>query len=105
MSFKERPELVLIEFKKRTLPISRKKCVPVQVPPIAVITDPDILHQTFIPRIFLCRHCQRLKAIRSGNHAAVAVSLLYKMIKTFNTALLIAVQLLIPLYGSKISRR
>src|SRR3712207_1750623 len=81
-----------------------------QVSPVAMVAYAYVFHDGFRERCTLLGrrlhgYTQRLYAVRGGYEAAVAVSLLNKMVETFHHTRLCAVQFLVPLYGSEVSRR
>ena len=74
-----------------------------QVAPIAMVADADIARLGNVVDIFLHGHGERLRSLRGGDDAAVAVGLLNEMVVLLNDAQRVAVKLLVPLHRTEIS--
>ena len=77
LAFIKRPEIIGIVFKERTLVISGLQGLPMQVSPIAVITDSKVANKRLFPTMMLYRYCELHNA--AGRHYAgtVAIGLLH----------------------------
>ena len=73
MLLKEGTDIILIVLKKGRLTIGALKGILMQVPPIAMITDTEILDTLII--MMFHRDGQGLHALRGGNEATITVSL------------------------------
>lgn len=100
----ERMQVVGIELEERTLSIRRQQCVPVEMLPVAMVADAYIAHLAFVALVFLYGHGESLRARRSGYDAAVAIGLLQEVVVLLNEAGIEAVEFLIPLHRTEISR-
>lgn len=103
---KERADVIYVVIKERTVAIGAHQGIPVQVAPIAVVTDTYIRDESgaIIPFILGVFHgdAQGLQAVGGGYHATVAVGLLDEALTPFYIYIRIPVQLLIPLNRSEI---
>jgi hypothetical protein len=81
---KERSEIVLIVFKERTVVITRNKSLPMEMAPVTVIADTNILHQALSVSRFLHRYSKGESSVWRVNHASVAVSLFQVMLILLN---------------------
>ena len=114
MVFKERADIVFLKLEEGTFAVSTQQGVPVLLPPFAVIADADILYGRLAQGKPLPvppqkgggfhGNSQRLQSLRSCNDAAVAIGLFQEMFMLFHQDTVKAVQFLIPLHGSEISR-
>ena len=86
--FVEAMELIGIIIEERALPVSGYKSVPVRMPPVAVVRDTDILHQTFRLIRLLGRYRQRQRTVGRSDDTPVAVSLLHVMVVAFDICFL-----------------
>lgn len=82
--FVEGAEVVLVVFEERGMVVGRFQSIPVQVAPVAVVGDADVLHGA-LQRVRLDDgHRERQRAVRRGNGAAVAVGLLQVVVAVFH---------------------
>ena len=97
----ERTDVIHVIVKERTLAISRLKGIPMDSSPLVVVADAQILEQDFFFAM-LYRNGQSLHTIGGCNDTAVAESLFLVRVVLLNETLVVATQLLIPLYGSEV---
>ena len=106
---KERLQVVHIVIKERTVAIGAHQGVPVQMPPVTMVTDADIGNQSRAILPFLLRmlhgNAQCLQSVGGGNHATVAVGLFDEALTPFYIYSIEPVQFLIPLNRSEIGCR
>jgi len=102
----EGTDIIRIIFKKRTLAIGTLQRIPVHSSPLVVVADAYVSDQTFITYhfSFITFYWNRegLQTVGGGDDAAVAVGLFLVRIVLLDEAMVIAVELLVPLYGTKI---
>lgn len=98
----EGAEVIFVVFKKGCMVVCRFDGVPVQVSPVAVVGDADVLHGAF-QRVRLHGgdgECQF--AVWCGDGAAVAVGLFHVVVVLLNEYFVVCQQLGIVLYGGQI---
>lgn len=103
----KRADVVGIILEKRTFAISRHDGLPMNVPPVAVIADANILHGRVRGRTSsgaFHRDAERKRPVGRGDDAAVAVGLLNEMFASVDEAGAVSVELLIPLQRSEVGR-
>lgn len=99
----EGADVVLVIFKERALAVGGEERIPVDVAPVGVVGNADVFHRQ---RCVVVRwDGERERAIGGGNNHTVAIGLLDKALMALYQALVVAVQLLIPLDGTEICGR
>ena len=106
MLFKKGADIVLIILKERRFPISGLQCVPMQMTPIAMIADSDVLNKWRVEggewRVTFHWHRQSLDAVSGGNETTVTICLLLEALPLFNHHMFSPMQFLIPLHRAEI---
>lgn len=80
----KRAKLIGVIEKIRTLLIGTDQGIPMQMPPIAVLTDAHLARCGLYHAAVLHRHGERQRPIRPFNDAAVAIGLLHVMVVVFH---------------------
>ena len=99
----ERTDVVLVILEERTLTVCREKRIPMDMTPVGMVGDTNVLHRH--RRIMIGGDGEGERTIGRGNHHAITVRLLDEALMTLYQALVVAVQLLIPLHRTKICGR
>lgn len=99
----ERADVVLVILEERTLAVCREEGIPMHVSPVGMVGDTDVLHRH--RRVVVGGDGEGERSIRSGDNHTVAIRLLDEALMTLYQALVVAVQLLIPLHRTKIAGR
>lgn len=102
-TFKERTYVVLIEFEERAFAVSTLKGMPVQMTPIAVVADANVLHVALCTIEPFDGNRQYLRAVGGSDDTTITISLLDEMVVPFDKADIVAIEFLIPLYRTEIS--
>lgn len=103
--FEKRTYVIGKKLEKWTFAIGRHQSVPMYMPPTSMIAHTDVFHAAFWPIISLDGHGERLRPVGRGNDTTVAKGLLKEIIMAFQQRLAVAIELLVPLDGSKIGGR
>ena len=93
--------MVILE--ERALAVGGEERIPVDMSPVGVVGNADVFHRQ---RCIMIRwDGERKRTIGGGNNHTVAIGLLDKALMALYQALVVAVQLLIPLDGTEICGR
>ena len=101
--FEEGADVVLIIFEERALSIGGKERIPVDVAPVGVVGDADVLHRQ--GNVVIGGDGEREGAVGGRDDHTVTIGLLDKALVALYQAFIVAVQLLIPLDGAEICGR
>jgi hypothetical protein len=99
----EGADVVLIILEERALAIGGKERIPVDVAPVGVVGDADVLHRQ--GDVVIGGDGERKRAVGGRDEHAVTIGLLDKALVALYQAFIVAVQLLVPLDGAEICGR
>ena len=105
----EQMQVVSVIFEKRTLAIGTLQGIPMDTSPLVVVADAEILDELAIGfwllaiSLMFYGNGECLHAIGSCNDAAVAIGLFLKGVVLLYETMVVAIQLLVPLYRAKVS--
>ncbi len=95
----EGADVVLVILEERALAVGGKERIPVDVAPVGVVGDADVLHRQ--GGVVVGGDGERERAVGGGDEHAVTIGLLDKALVALYQAFIVAVQLLVPLDGPK----
>lgn len=98
MVFEKRADVVDVVVEERAVAIGTAERIPVFRAPFAMIAD-----ERLTVGIAMNGNRQRLRSLRGGDDAAVAIGLFDEVIAVFQQHTVVTMQLLIPLHGTEIS--
>ena len=96
----EGADVILIILEERALAIGGKERIPVDVAPVGVVGDADVLHRQ--RDVVIGGDGEREGAVGGRDEHAVTIGLLDKALVALYQAFIVAVQLLVPLDGAEI---
>ena len=96
----EGADVVLIILEERALAIGGEKRIPVDVAPVGVVGDADVLHRQ--GDVVIGGDGERERTVGGRDEHTVAIGLLDKALVALYQAFIVAVQLLVPLDGAEI---
>ena len=96
----ERPQVVLVIVKERRLAIGTLNSIPVQMSPVAMVADAEVLYQHGVTMFYWHREC--LDTIGGCNETTIPEGLLLEILPPLYLYILSPMQLLIPLHRTEI---
>ena len=99
----EGADVVLVILEEWALAVGGKERIPVDVAPVGVVGDADVLHRQ--GDVVIGGDGERKRAVGGRDEHAVTIGLLDKALVALYQAFIVAVQLLVPLDGAEICGR